>query len=45
MIKIGMVRKSHVTIPQNTKPADAIMISFFFFDGSISFIQAKPFPK
>ena len=30
--KIGTVRKSHVTVPQNTKPADAITISFFFFD-------------
>jgi hypothetical protein len=40
MTKIGTVRKSHVTIPQNTRPADAKMINFFFFDGSMSFIQS-----
>src|SRR6266487_5258881 len=40
MTKIGTVRKSHVTIPQNTRPADAKMINFFFFDGSMFFIES-----
>src|SRR5574341_506465 len=40
MTKIGMVRKSHVTSPQNTRPADAKMINFFFFDNLMSFIAA-----
>lgn len=40
MTKMGTVRKSHVTAPHNASPTDPKIISFFFCDASMCFIES-----